>query len=34
MVTTTSADSALRSYYLDAVAEHIDTEYVRKYGRE
>lgn len=34
MVTTTSADGVLKSYYLDAVAEHIDTEYVRKYGRE
>lgn len=33
MVTTTSADGALRSYYLEAVAEHIDTEKVRKYGR-
>lgn len=34
MVTMASADSALKSYYLGAVAEHIDTEYVRKYGRE
>ncbi len=33
MVTTASADGVLRSYYLDAVAEHIDTEKVRKYGR-
>lgn len=34
MVTMASADSALKSYYLGAVTEHIDTEYVRKYGRE
>lgn len=34
MVTTQSADSVLKSYYLDAVAQHIDTEKVRKYGRE
>lgn len=33
MVTTTSADSALRSYYLDAVTEHIYTEKVCEYGR-
>lgn len=33
-VNLTSADLALKSYYLDAIAEHIDTEYVRKYGRE
>lgn len=34
MVTTQSADSVLKSYYLGVVADHIDTEYVRKYGRE
>ena len=34
MVTMASADSALKSVYLGVVSEHIDTEYVRKYGRE
>lgn len=34
MVTTTSADGVLKSYYLDAVAEYIDTEKVLKYGME
>lgn len=34
MVTMQTADNALKSYYLDAVSEAIDTEYVRKYGRE
>lgn len=34
MVTMETADNALKSFYLDAVSEHIDTEYVRKYGRE
>lgn len=33
MVTMTSADSALKEFYLGAVSEHIDTEKVRKYGR-
>lgn len=33
MVTMQTADNALKSYYLDAVSEAIDTEYVRKYGR-
>ncbi len=33
MVTINSAESALKSVYLGAVTEHIDTEYVRKYGR-
>lgn len=32
-VTLTSAENALKSFYLDVVAHHIDTEYVRKYGR-
>ena len=34
MVTLQSAENALKSYYLGVVADHIDTEYVRKYGRE
>lgn len=34
MVTLTSADSALKSVYLGVISDHIDTEYVRKYGRE
>lgn len=34
MVTINSAESALKSVYLGAVTEHIDTEKVRKYGRE
>lgn len=33
MVTLQSAESALKSVYLGAVTELIDTEYVRKYGR-
>ena len=33
MVTTATADNALKSYYLGVVSDHIDTEYVRKYGR-
>lgn len=33
MVTMTTADNALKSFYLGVVSEHIDTEYVRKYGR-
>lgn len=32
-VNLTNANAALKTYYLDAVAEHIDTEKVRKYGR-
>ena len=34
MVTINSAENALKSVYLGAVTEHIDTEKVRKYGRE
>lgn len=34
MITIENADKALKTYYLDAVSAHIDTEYVRKYGRE
>ena len=34
MVSMQTADNALKSYYLDAVGEAIDTEKVRKYGRE
>lgn len=34
MVTLTSAENALKTVYLGPVTEHIDTEYVRKYGRE
>ena len=30
MVTMTSADNALKSYYLGAVSEHIDTEKVQE----
>ena len=33
MVTMQTADNALKSFYLDAVTENIDTEKVRKYGR-
>ena len=33
MITVANADKALKTYYLDAVSSHIDTEYVRKYGR-
>lgn len=33
MVTMQTADNALKSFYLDAVTEAIDTEKVRKYGR-
>lgn len=33
MVTINSAENALKSVYLGAVTELIDTEYVRKYGR-
>ena len=33
-VTISSADKALKSYYLEVMADHIDTEKVRKYGRE
>ncbi len=33
MVTMQTADNALKSFYLDAVTEAIDTEYVRKYRR-
>ncbi len=33
MVTLQSAESALKSVYLGAVTELIDTEKVRKYGR-
>ena len=33
MVTMTSADNALKSYYLGVVSEHIDTEKVCEYGR-
>jgi len=29
-VNLTSADLALKSYYLDAIAEHIDTEKVQE----
>lgn len=34
MITIANADKALKTYYLDAISAHIDTEYVRKYGRE
>ena len=34
MVTLQSAESALKSVYLGAVTEHIDTEKVSKYGME
>lgn len=33
MVTLQSAENALKTVYLGVVANHIDTEYVRKYGR-
>lgn len=33
MVTLSNAENALKTIYLGAVTEHIDTEYVRKYGR-
>lgn len=33
MVTISSAENALKTLYLGVVSEHIDTEYVRKYGR-
>ena len=33
MVTLTNAENALKTVYLGAVTEAIDTEYVRKYGR-
>ena len=34
MVTLTTAENALKTLYLGVVANHIDTEKVRKYGRE
>lgn len=32
-VTISSADKALKSYYLEVMADHIDTEKVCEYGR-
>ena len=33
MITTQTADSVLKSYYLGVVSDHIDTEKVCEYGR-
>ena len=34
MINFQTAEKALKSFYLSVIAELIDTEYVRKYGRE
>lgn len=33
MITISNASDALKTIYLGVIAELIDTEYVRKYGR-
>lgn len=33
MITISNASDALKTIYLGVIAEHIDTEKVRKYGR-